>query len=356
LKTHHGSFPAVAVAALALMLVCGSFEPMAAPPSIEIKPATTGKWSVTFRYEPGSADTVHLAGTFNEWDPTATPMTREGAAFKATVTLADGEYQYKFVVNGSDWRTDPLNPDTVDDNNGGLNSVLKVNAAEAAAQPTAPAGPGAVEPLPDGKYRVTFRLKDTSAKTAAIAGTFNGWNTTANLMKREGADMVATVELAAGQYEYKFVLEDTTWLTDPSNPLTIDDGRGNTNSLLRLGPASGPAAKVVPTAAPKIVPCPSVAVEPLGQGRNRVTFRHIADGVTSVSLAGSFNGWDLSKNPMVKGDGEYVATVELKDGKHFYKFVEDGERWVADPRNPVTAEDGLGGVNSVLRIGEGPAK
>ncbi|MCX7719254.1 MAG: glycogen-binding domain-containing protein [Candidatus Sumerlaeaceae bacterium] len=355
MKRHNSGFWAGAATAMVVMLLGIGF---AAPPSIEIKPATApGKWTVTFRYEPGAADTVHLAGTFNDWSPTATPMTQEGSAFKASLTLPDGEYQYKFVVNGSDWRHDPLNPHTADDNNGGLNSVLKVSAAEAAMQTTASAstGPLAVEPLPDGKYRVTFRLKDTSAKTAAVAGTFNGWNTTANLMKREGADMVATVDLVAGQYEYKFVLEDSTWLTDPSNPLTADDGRGNTNSVLRLGISSAVPAKAEPTAAPKIVPCPSVAVEPLGQGRNRVTFRHLADRATSVSLAGSFNGWDVGKNPMKRSDGEYVVTVELKDGKHVYKFVEDGERWVADPRNPATAEDGMGGLNSVLKIGEAPA-
>ena len=357
MKTQNTGFQAGAAAALVLMSVGLGF---ALPPSIEIKPApTAGKWTVTFRYEPGSADTVHLAGTFNDWSPTATPMIQEGTAFKASVTLADGEYQYKFVVNGTDWRHDPLNPDTADDNNGGLNSVLKVSAAAAAAQSTTGTGtrPLAAEPLPDGTYRVTFRLRDTSAKTAAVAGSFNGWSTTTNPMKRDGPDMVATVDLPAGTYEYKFVLEDTAWLTDPSNPLTADDGQGNTNSVLRLGTGGGTVATAAPTAAPKIVPCPSVAIEPLGQGHNRVTFRHRAvDGTTSVSLAGSFNGWDVAKNPMTRTDGEHVATVELNDGKHFYKFFEDGERWVADPRNPVTAEDGMGGLNSVLRIGEVPTQ
>jgi thiol-disulfide isomerase/thioredoxin len=167
-KSQNGSFWAGAATAMAMMLSAIAF---AAPPSVEIKPATAGKWTVTFRYEPGSAETVHLAGTFNDWNPTATPMTQEGPAFKASLTLADGEYQYKFVVNGSDWRHDPLNPHTADDNNGGLNSVLKVNAAEAASAQTtasANAGPLAVEPLPDGTKHATFefRLKPVAGDMA----------------------------------------------------------------------------------------------------------------------------------------------------------------------------------------------
>jgi hypothetical protein len=40
-----------------------------------------------------------------------------------TLRLPAGAHQYKFVVNGTDWRTDPTAP-AIDDGNGNLNSVV----------------------------------------------------------------------------------------------------------------------------------------------------------------------------------------------------------------------------------------
>jgi hypothetical protein len=42
------------------------------------------------------------------------------------VRLAKGEYSYKFLVNDTDWRDDPANPQKVPDGHGGLNSVFTV--------------------------------------------------------------------------------------------------------------------------------------------------------------------------------------------------------------------------------------
>ena len=45
--------------------------------------------------------------------------------FEVTTALGDGSYQYKFIVDGV-WLEDPANPNTVDDGQGGMNSVLTV--------------------------------------------------------------------------------------------------------------------------------------------------------------------------------------------------------------------------------------
>ncbi|MCL6534059.1 MAG: alpha amylase N-terminal ig-like domain-containing protein [Armatimonadetes bacterium] len=86
------------------------------------------KRPVTFRFEtPTPAEKVYLAGTFNEWQPRATPMhsTDGGRTWSLTLELEPGVYQYKFVVNGTEWHIDPNAP-VVDDGNGNLNSVLWV--------------------------------------------------------------------------------------------------------------------------------------------------------------------------------------------------------------------------------------
>jgi cyclomaltodextrinase / maltogenic alpha-amylase / neopullulanase len=51
---------------------------------------------------------VNLAGSFNEWSRTATPMTDAGdGTYVKHLKLDDGIYHYKFVVNGDTWMQDP---------------------------------------------------------------------------------------------------------------------------------------------------------------------------------------------------------------------------------------------------------
>jgi peroxiredoxin len=75
--------------------------------------------------------------------------------------------------------------------------------------------------------------------------------------------------------------------------------------------------------------------------------------VEGVYLAGSFNEWkkDGLKMDGPDADGVYTASVELKPGKHEYKFVVDGQQWRDDPNNPV--KSGVFG-NSLLQVGDSP--
>src|SRR5579862_1108793 len=51
---------------------------------------------------------VNLAGTFNDWSAFATPMTNRGdGAYAKDMSLDEGMYHYKFVVNGNIWLQDP---------------------------------------------------------------------------------------------------------------------------------------------------------------------------------------------------------------------------------------------------------
>ncbi len=85
-------------------------------------------YPVAFRLElDAPAEVVYLAGSFNQWQPRAMPMapSADRRVWTLTLRLAPGAHQYKFVVNGADWRTDPNAP-TIDDGNGNLNSVVWV--------------------------------------------------------------------------------------------------------------------------------------------------------------------------------------------------------------------------------------
>ena len=73
-----------------------------------------------------AAQTASLVGDFNDWNETATPMTKlKGGRFKVTVDLdLDREYAFRYLVNGIDWHNDPEADRYVDNPFGGHNSVV----------------------------------------------------------------------------------------------------------------------------------------------------------------------------------------------------------------------------------------
>ncbi len=54
------------------------------------------------------ADNVYLVGDFNEWHETQTPMSKhKDGHFAVTLNLEKGrEYQYRYLINGTEWHND----------------------------------------------------------------------------------------------------------------------------------------------------------------------------------------------------------------------------------------------------------
>ena len=102
-----------AAAALVLFLGRTTLPPAAAPVTVRF---------VLFAPQ---AQQVAVAGTFNQWDPAATPLVRTGTPgmWAATLQLPAGQHQYAFVVDGARWVPDPGAP-AVDDGFGRRNSVI----------------------------------------------------------------------------------------------------------------------------------------------------------------------------------------------------------------------------------------
>ncbi|MBX3096669.1 MAG: alpha-glucosidase C-terminal domain-containing protein [Fimbriimonadaceae bacterium] len=93
-----------------------------------------------------------------------------------------------------------------------------------------------VQSGPQVAHTFTY-VAETSHRSVSVAGTFNGWNKDASpLTTQDGRTWVATVNVAPGRHEYKFVLDGQSWVIDPANPSTRDDGNGNINSLLVIKP------------------------------------------------------------------------------------------------------------------------
>ncbi len=83
-----------------------------------------------------------------------------------------------------------------------------------------------------------------------------------------------------------------------------------------------------------------------------VRFRIHAPAAKTVSIVGSFNRWDRERDRLdgPDKDGWWGITLPLPDGRHEYLFLIDGRIWLADPYAQATADDGLGGRNSVLYV------
>lgn len=78
------------------------------------------------RYLNPAAREVHIAGSFNEWNPKATPMTGiPGGGWAAEIHLEPGRYEYRLVVDGQ-WADDPGATTLVSNPFGGLNAVVDV--------------------------------------------------------------------------------------------------------------------------------------------------------------------------------------------------------------------------------------
>ncbi len=81
---------------------------------------------VTFQYSSPKATSVSVVGDFNDWNKDKNSMAREGDTWKCSLSLKPGRHEYKFVVNNTDWVTDPKAADSVADKYGGRSSVIEV--------------------------------------------------------------------------------------------------------------------------------------------------------------------------------------------------------------------------------------
>lgn len=119
-----------ALAALPLVAALAFAAALPACASAAAGPPVAVEGGVLFTYDAPDASTVHLAGEFNSWDPASVPMSDDDGdgVWEVVVELQPGRtYEYKYVIDGGvSWREDPNNPNTVDDNHGGLNTVLSI--------------------------------------------------------------------------------------------------------------------------------------------------------------------------------------------------------------------------------------
>jgi hypothetical protein len=82
-----------------------------------------------------------------------------------------------------------------------------------------------------------------------------------------------------------------------------------------------------------------------------VDFYFEGDSTKTVSIAGSFNNWDESKNNLYFTDSIWHTSIYLPSGYYYYKFVVDGN-WIPDPSHNWVVNDGGDNFNSIIKVGE----
>lgn len=278
----------------------------------------------------------------------------------ASLKLLPGKYWYKFIIDGR-WDIDHDNRLQENDGMGNTNSVFYV-------------------------FNHQFQLKGfEKAKKVSVTGSFNNWNTRGIPLVKINGGWQLPMYLASGTHTYRFLV-DGKWMEDPGNPLKYPNEYGEFNSVVQLGnphvfKLSGyPDAKRVSLAGSfnnwrsdevflsrmnngwiysyylgpgnhqyqfhvdgkPVGPKELLILEP------NYTFRLKGfDHAKNIYLAGDFNNWAPDMIRMDKAEGEWVATVNLSNGKHLYKYIVDG-KWILDPGNKLWEENEHGTGNSVV--------
>ncbi|MCW5939513.1 MAG: alpha amylase N-terminal ig-like domain-containing protein [Fimbriimonadaceae bacterium] len=199
--------------------------------------------------------------------------------------------------------------------------------------------------------QVTFEFSSPTAKSVNVAGTFNQWNKEANPMRRQESQWRAAIDVPVGRHQYKFVIDGNTWRLDPSAE-SIDDGTGNTNSMLVVlpigydSPAKLGDGRITesPVWHPREAPALSY-----DRGRLHLTLRTRAHDVDAVSFVTPGS----PPLPMVASHSDeifgyhtvdakwdkrspFVYRFEIKDGPKTMKMPHDGGWYQVDPERLVS--------------------
>jgi len=94
-------------------------EPPRITAPVELRP-------IRFGYFQPDANEVFLVGSFNGWNPRATPYKRDSLGdWSVELSLPPGEYHYRLMVDGQ-WRDDPMAQQTAMNPYGGFDAVIVV--------------------------------------------------------------------------------------------------------------------------------------------------------------------------------------------------------------------------------------
>ncbi|OQX76450.1 MAG: hypothetical protein B6D64_09875 [Bacteroidetes bacterium 4484_276] len=311
--------------------------------------------NVTFRvdmsYEDVSADGIHLAGTFQGWDPASTEMTNAGDdIYEITLALEEEDYhEFKYINGNTIVQAEIIPPECAQNGNRFFNVPAYDTIMTAVCF-------GSCDPCgqPPVDVNVTFQV-DLSNEAVSIdgihiAGSFQGWDpaSTALTLVYDDIYQYSQIFQSGTSLEYKFINGNTFEGAETvPEECGVPDGQGGFNRYLTV-PANDTILPVLCFSS--CGPCiPPVEVN--------VTFR--ADlhweviSPDGVHVAGNFQGWDPGTTEMqFVSDEFYEYTTVLTAGTEIeYKFV-NGDEWGDEEDVPEECgvPDGQGGFNRYFTV------
>ena len=262
---------------------------------------------------------VHLAGSFNNWSYTQTPMTLlPNSIYEVTVSLQENvACKYRFV-NGNN----VTGLETVPASCGVLNGTGQYDRQYLVAPHDTTFLPVCFSMCSHcpANVSVTFRVdmqnETVSPNGVHVSGTFNSWNYAQNLMTvNSGTVYETSMNLDEGTYmEFRYVNGNSA-----QNMETVPSACALNNN--RYFTVPGHDTVMTAYCFSSCVPCGTVV------HYSHVTFRVDMHTQTispdGVHLAGTFQGWNPSATAMITtGDSIYSFSDSLLTGTSVqYKFV-----------------------------------
>ena len=366
---------------------------------------------VTFRYlAPKGTKSVQLAGNFNDWSSSATPMTKTNGFWEARLQLDIGQYEYRFLVDGKHWMRDPLNPEF-----GGphSNSLLHVKPAEQPGISSVYPAPGSVVHQSDFTVSAKF---EPGASDADIDLTKSRLSLDEKRFPLEITQMPHHVSafvrnIPEGIHSLNIELVDAAgYATEKVTHIFVVNAQNlppvahagftqivavNQKFLLNGGLSFDPDLDPIRhfnwkcAGVPGVCGVDSLLDSPFPEislpveGCYHFSLQVSAGGlksqtdtvsvyafnrqskltefsfheknfpvpVVNVNLAGEFNRWQPTQTALLKiSDSLWQIQLPLENGEYEYKFVVNESNWIPDPVNPFRVADGWQGVNSVKSV------
>ncbi len=72
----------------------------------------------------------------------------------------------------------------------------------------------------------------------------------------------------------------------------------------------------------------------------------------TVQMKGEMNAWNVAAGNLVLKSGVWEGEFRSEPGNYQYVFVLDGKKEIRDPANKDSVSNGMGGYNSIIRIGD----
>lgn len=303
---------------------------------------------------------VHVAGNFQGWNPSATPLTDIGnGIWEGVVSVpANNQAIFKFI-NGNVWpgqEAPPLDC-AQSDGFGGSNRVLAVADQDLSYGPVCFNECNNCTPIVEPTFvTVVFQVNMSNATVSPngvhLAGNFQGWNPNGTVLNELGGGIyeIAYEVEANTTIEFRFI-NGSDWPeaeTVPADCGSLNEF-GDYNRTLNVGDQNlvfGPVCFGSCTDCEVVIP--TMVIFQVNMSNETVSNE-------GVYVAGSFNDWDATATQMVDaGNGLYQAIAFINPGSTVqYKFLNGPDfAGVESVPQECGVSDGFGGFNRQIEVGD----